>query len=405
MWVKVENKIHSGSGPLYNPILLTKSTTLDDFYESYAIYYMLETKRLLAVSILDSTKEVALFYMKPFKHDNWYHLVICYNDDTFKLYVNGILEDQHEKKFKTHFLASDSVLIGNTGNKKNCRFLNATVDDIEFYDRLLTDEEVQSLYNAPNPNKNKTIILWILACFTIITITILLYIFIKYRIKTAVKKEKNRLELQNKLLETELRVNRASMNPHFLFNSLNALHNLILNNEIDNASDYLIKFSRLLRKILDSNMNETISLELEIELLELYLDIENLRFEENISYTITCEETLPRATSHIPIMMLQPFVENAIWHGLLNKQGEKKINIYFSKYEEKHIYCIIEDNGTGRKKANPDVFEKKSMATSFILQRLELLNKIHSFKSSLIIEDKHDNTGTIVKIILPILNN
>ncbi len=366
---------------------------------------MLETKRLLAVSILDSTKEVALFYMKPFKHDDWYHLAICYNDDTFLLYVNGKLEDQHEKKFKTRFLSSDSVLIGNTGNKKNCRFLNATVDDIEFYDRVLTDKEVQELYNAPNPNKNKIILVWAMACLVILIFGSLLYIFITHRIKAAVKKDRQRLELNNKLLETELRVNRASMNPHFIFNSLNALHNLILNKEIDNASDYLIKFSRLLRKILDSNMYEQISLELEIELLELYLEIENLRFEENIKYTIHCESSLTPSVIQIPIMMLQPFVENAIWHGLLTKNGEKIINISFSKYEQKYIYCIIKDNGTGRKKTSPDLFERKSMATSFILQRLELLNKIHSFKCSLIIEDKPNNSGTIVKIILPILKN
>lgn len=268
----------------------------------------------------------------------------------------------------------------------------------------MTDDEVYELFVAPDPNKNKIILNWVLICVAIILFGVVIYLVIKYQVKKAVVKEKQRLELNNKLLETELRVNRASMNPHFLFNSLNALHNLILNNEIDNASDYLVKFSKLIRKILDSNMYESITLELEIELLELYLEIENLRFEENIKYTITIDESLSTTSIHIPIMMLQPFIENSIWHGLLNKSGEKTVNISFSLYEVNYIYCIIEDNGTGRKKTGFDIIDKKSLATGFIIQRLDLLNRINKLKCSLVIEDKPDNTGTIVKIILPILN-
>ncbi len=405
LWVNINNEVWAGKGYTINPIILTKTCDKDDFFESYAMYYFPEGDNICAGYSKDSTLQLTLSSVGKFERYKWHHLVTTYDDRRFTFYIDGQKQCELNNGFEVTFSKTDSVLIGATANKKNDRFLNAYVDDVEFYDHVLTDEEVMDLYHAPNPNKNKIILFVALVCLGIIIFAGLLYILIRRRIKAEVKKEKQRLELNNKLLETELRVNRASMNPHFLFNSLNALHNLILNNEIDNASDYLIKFSRLLRKILDSNMYEHISLELEIELLELYLEIENMRFEENIKYTIHYDNTLPIASIHIPIMMLQPFVENAIWHGLLNKDGEKTIDITFLKYEEKYIYCIIEDNGTGRKKTNPDVFERKSMATSFILQRLELLNKIHSFKSSLIIEDKPDNTGTIVKIILPILNN
>ncbi|MBA2613208.1 MAG: histidine kinase [Bacteroidetes bacterium] len=404
LWVKIENEVLAGQGYKFNPIIITKCSNEDDFFEAYSMFYLIETKKINATCTKDSTKQIGITSLKPIDHLTWNHMVLTYDDNWFSFYVDGKLEKQLAKNYKTQFNETDSVLVGITANNKNKRYLMATVDDIEFYDKVLTEKEVSELYHAPNPNKNKIIYEWLLVCLTILILGALLYLLIKYQIKKGIIKEKEKLELQNKLLETELRVNRASMNPHFLFNSLNALHNFILNNEIDNASDYLIKFSKIIRKILDSNMHESISLDLEIELLERYLEIENLRFEENINYTIITDDNLVASSIHIPIMMLQPFIENAIWHGLLNKKGEKIITISFSVIDEKYVYCIIEDNGTGRKKNDVIVLEKKSLATSFVLQRLELLNKIYNFNCSLVIEDKPNNSGTIIKITLPILN-
>ncbi|HLA57392.1 MAG TPA: histidine kinase, partial [Puia sp.] len=224
-----------------------------------------------------------------------------------------------------------------------------------------------------------------------------------HRLNQAMKKEKEKLRLTNTVLETELRINRALMNPHFVFNSLNTLHNFILTSENDHASDYLIKFSQLIRKLLESNMQDFITLEVEIEILEQYLEIESFRFEENIQYRIVVDENLVPSTIQIPVMMLQPFVENAIWHGLLNKQGDKIIHISFSIYETAYIKCVIEDNGTGRKEHVAKA-GKKSLATNFVLQRINLLNQIHNLNCSLLIEDKPNSQGTIVTILLPILN-
>lgn len=403
LWVKIETKIWSGKGALYNPVILTKSNSLDDFYEAYSIYFLLEPQKLVAVCAQDSTKEVGLISIKKHERNKWHHLAVSYDYHYYSFYIDGELEVKLPKNFETNFLENDPVVIGATLNKKNSRWLNGTVDDIEFFDRVLTNEEIKELYNAPNPNKNKVILNWSLIVLALILVIFLIYFFIKTKINKAVKKEKERLELNNKLLETELRVNRASMNPHFIFNSLNTLHNFILTNNVDDASDYLVKFSKLVRKILDSNMHESNSLELEIELLERYLEIENLRFEEHINYQIIIDDAVVPSAINIPIMMLQPFVENAIWYGLLNKQGEKKLTISFSLFEDKYIYCTIEDNGTGRKKNVINYVEKKSLATAFIEQRLDLLNKIHGLKCSLYIEDKPNAQGTIVKIILPIL--
>ena len=405
MWVKIEHKIWSGIGVKCNPLILTKYTNLDDFYESYAIYFMLETNKLAAGATKDSTRETAVFGANNFERNQWHHLVLAYDYDFLTLYIDGELQGKMDKKYETKFISTDSVLVGSLANKINDRFLNGAVDDIEFYDYVLDPTEVLALYHAPNPNKSMIILNWALLCMAISMFILTGYLYVKYRIRKAVQKEKERRELDYKLLQTELRVNRASMNPHFLFNSLNTLHGFILEEELNYAGEYLVKFSKLIRKTLESNMYESISLKFEIELLERYLEIENMRFEENIRYTFITNDSMNPSTIHIPIMMLQPFLENAIWHGLLKKDGEKIITVTFSVPEEKYLHCEIEDNGTGRRQTGADPLEKTSMATGFIQQRLELLNKIHHLNCSLEIEDKPHHTGTIVKLTLPILKN
>lgn len=405
LWIKMENKIWSGTGAYYNPVILTKYTALDDFYEAYAIYYMLESERLVVVTAQDSTKERGIFSLRKFERNAWHHLAISYNYEYACFYLDGKLQGRLQKHFETKFLQTDSVVIGTTANKKNSRYLNASVDDIEFYDKVLTESEINDLYNAPNPNKNRILLNRILIVLVFMLFVGIIYLLVRVQVSRALKKEKQRLELYNIVLETELRVNRALMNPHFVFNSLNALQNFILKNENARANNYLVKFSKLIRRILESNMSDTITLEFEIELLERYLEIEDLRFEENIRHTITVHPALRPSVTRIPVMMLQPFIENAIWHGLLKKEGEKLLHISFFLFESNYVLCVIEDNGTGRKKKDMEFLENKSLATGFIEQRLDLLNKLHHLNAGLTIEDKPEGKGTAVRILLPILNN
>lgn len=404
LWVNIEHKVWSGKGPLYNPIILTKNTKLDDFYEAYAVYYLLETNKLVAVSSQDSTKEIGLFYLKPFERNKWHHLVIAYDNDNFWIYVDGKLEGKTSKNFETKFLETDSVMLGTTANKKNMRFLIGMIDDVEFYNKVLTENEVAELYNAPNPNQSKIVFQRSMIILFIGSVIFLIYLLIRYYIKVSLRKGRQRLELANLLLENELRINRALMNPHFIFNSLNTLHNYILMNNVDQASNYLIKFSKLIRKILDSNLSDNINLELEIELIQRYLEVESLRFNEHLKHAIIIEPAIVPSSIIIPIMMIQPFIENAVWHGLKDKSGDKMVTVSFSLYEEKYLKCVIEDNGTGRKKRDLNSIEKKSLGTGFVQQRLSLLNKIHNLNASLTIIDKSDNGGTLVTLVLPILN-
>ncbi len=404
LWFKLEHAMWSGKGVKINPLLITKSTKLDDFYESYAIYYMLDTKKLAFVCAKDSTKDIGVFSKKEIKHNTWQHLVIAYTDAYLKFYIDGDLQGTFAKNFETAFCEADSVLIGVTGNKKNERYFNGLVDDIEYYDKILNQQDVLELYNAPNPNKNTLLLNKVFIFIAVLLLLATTFFSVRYYIKVTVRKGKQRLELTNILLENELRINRALMNPHFIFNSLNTLNHYILTDKKDIASNYLVKFSKLIRKILESNMSDTISLEHELDLIHSYLEIEGLRFKESIHFDLHVDPKIIPSTAFIPIMMVQPFVENSVWHGLREKKGEKIITVSFSLFETRYIECIIEDNGTGRKKKEPNSLEKKSLATGFVHQRLELLNKIHNLNCSLTIIDKENHTGTIVKIILPILN-
>lgn len=403
IWVKIENALWYGTGYNTNPILLTKRSTGDDFFEAYAIYYMFETKKVSALCTKDSTNQVFFYSKQNFELQTWQHLVFAYDKDTAYFYINGQLENKFKTGFEIEFLEEDSVLVGVTANEKNNRFFSGAIDDIQFFNKVLHASEVLTLYNAPNPNRFNLFRDRILKAIFSAFVLGLIYIFIRYRIEIQMNREREKLELQTKLLETELRVNRALMNPHFIFNSLNSIRNLILNNQNDEANAYLLKFSKLMRKILEGNISESITLTDEVDILTRYLELEQLRFQTNFSYTITAEDPTTNTQIRLPIMMIQPFVENAIWHGLMNKKGERLLNISFTIQDEKYLFCVVDDNGLGRIQKENVFKNRKSMAIIFVRSRLELINKIHNLDCKLEIIDKQNASGTRVEITLPIL--
>jgi two-component sensor histidine kinase len=402
LWVKMEGVIYAGKGITCNPILVTKNSNRDDFNEAYAIYYAFERERIEGDLSNDSLKQINMQSLEKFLQFRWYHIVMTYDFNHASFYVDGRLQASYGKGFENYFQPTDSVIIGVVANKKNRRVFRGVVDDVAFYDRVLSVAEVSELYKAPNPNKNKIILDWVCLILLCLLAIGIIYLIVRRHFVRKLEKEKQELKLINKQLATELKVNRALMNPHFIFNSLNTLQNFILKNENDNAYSYLVKFSKLVRKTLEGNMSDTISLEMEIDILRRYLEIENLRFEEDINYSIHVDPAVIPSVVHIPVMMLQPFVENAIWHGLLKKQGEKLLEITFSMEQDRYLLCMISDNGIGRSRERVKAPKKKSLATVFVLQRIHLLNKIHNLDCSLIIEDKPDQEGTLVRITLPV---
>jgi LytS/YehU family sensor histidine kinase len=220
----------------------------------------------------------------------------------------------------------------------------------------------------------------------------------------------NRFRSEQKNVQMEQKLLRTQMNPHFIFNSLNTIQQFIITNDNDKAQLYLSKFSRLMRRLLESNTKESITLKEEVEILEKYLEIESLRFNNVFSYQIKVAENINPTQINMPHFLIQPFVENAIWHGLLPKEGDKELKIVFEKQGENTLSCTIDDNGVGRqnKLQKAPFEEKKSLAISFIKQRLALMNKVKKTNYALTLTDKKDaagnDAGLSVRITMPVLN-
>ncbi|MEZ4901158.1 MAG: histidine kinase [Spirosomataceae bacterium] len=219
------------------------------------------------------------------------------------------------------------------------------------------------------------------------------------------------IELQNKsmyekrMAETEMQALRSQMNPHFLFNSLNSLEYLIMSNDEPKATGYLAKFSKLLRMILNHSREESITLEEELMALRYYLDIEAMRLGDDFKYMIQVEKNVDPERVVIPPLLLQPFVENAIWHGLMpSEQVNKMLIVRIRSVGSERIEFEIEDNGIGRKKAaemrSRSTVKRKSYGMDITQQRIELFNKNYPSQLSIEVFDLQNDrqTGTLVKI-------
>ena len=208
--------------------------------------------------------------------------------------------------------------------------------------------------------------------------------------------KKNTIEFQQQTTELEMQALRAQMNPHFIFNCLSSINRFILINKIDEASDYLTKFSRLIRMALHNSGKPLITLEAELDALRLYLDLERLRFKNAFDYNITFVNAIDISTVYIPPLLIQPFAENAIWHGLMHKKGVGRLDIRLCA-ADKTLTCVIIDNGIGRNMAaslNSLSAEKnKSMGVEITAGRLALLNKTKNESAVFDIEDLMDDSG------------
>jgi sensor histidine kinase YesM len=219
--------------------------------------------------------------------------------------------------------------------------------------------------------------------------------------------EQTQKELQHKATELEIQALRAQMNPHFIFNCLSSINRFILKNESEAASDYLTKFSRLIRMVLINSKKSFITLEDDLEMLRLYLEMERLRFKNSFDYSMSFQNEIDAGCIYIPPLLLQPFVENAIWHGLMNKEDNGKLLISISK-ERNYLTCIIEDNGIGRSKAtelnSKSAEKKKSLGLQITKERLALLNKETDENTYFEVKDLYDKNGDAcgTRIILKI---
>jgi ligand-binding sensor domain-containing protein len=230
-----------------------------------------------------------------------------------------------------------------------------------------------------------------------------------FRKKIKVKEQERVVQLEKISLEKELiAINltalRSQMNPHFIFNSLNSIQDLILKEETEASYDYIVMFAELVRNTLSYSSQDFISIEKELDFLKVYLQLEKLRFGDAFTYSIHYDG---KENLEVPSLLVQPFIENALVHGLLHKEGEKQLDIVFS-FVDNVLQCVITDNGIGRKKA-AEIGKRQgnhhaSFALSSIEKRLEIFKKQYSDTIGYRIEDLYKNetaTGTRIVVIMP----
>lgn len=263
--------------------------------------------------------------------------------------------------------------------------------------------------------------IWLLAAASALVIAIIL-VYALYKNRQAKIKNIQSLKELNIQLETqkteisrintilELKALRAQMNPHFIFNCMSSIQECMLTGRIEDANSYLTKLSRLLRLVLNCSDDENVTLDKELQMLNLYLQLEKIRLKNNFEYTLEMSEDIIAEELLVPTLIIQPFAENAIWHGLVNKSNDRQLHIKVD-IADNNLHISIQDNGIGRKKAGAlksRASEHQSKAIKLVERRLSIINNKTNYPdTNFTIHDLYDNsgnaTGTCVEIQLPLI--
>jgi len=274
---------------------------------------------------------------------------------------------------------------------------------------LLSDKRLKILelkQKETEISHQQTLRYWVITLFTVIIISLII-LFLYYRNKS----QNNKQSLEYNLNLYMQKALSQQMNPHFIFNTLNSIQYFLLNNDKLSSNKYLTKFAKLMRITLDNSQNEIIPLSKEIESLNLYIELEQMRFDNKFSFEIVNNVTIDEDLISIQPLIIQPFVENAIWHGIMHRKNSEggKLKIQFNIIHNS-LKCIVEDNGIGRKKA--DEFKKQnkpehiSLGTQITESRIDLINKLHKGKLNInytdLCDENNNSTGTKVEITFPL---
>ncbi len=226
---------------------------------------------------------------------------------------------------------------------------------------------------------------------------------ITWAIRDALEKQKE-AELKSQVSDTEMKALRAQMNPHFIFNSLNSISDYIAKNNTKVADEYLTKFATLMRLVLENSEKKEVPLFEDLKALELYMQLETLRLKDKFTYEIEVDDTIDKENTMVPPLILQPFVENSIWHGIAKKQGIGNIFIHIKK-EGEMVSCIVEDNGVGRQVTDgiialKDNSGKRSLGMKITKERIDIINKVKNANAFVKLTDLEQ--GTRVEVKLPL---
>jgi ligand-binding sensor domain-containing protein/two-component sensor histidine kinase len=224
----------------------------------------------------------------------------------------------------------------------------------------------------------------------------LIYIYFRARIHYIKKEARRRTLVQQKMAQLEMKALRAQMNPHFIFNALNSIQTFMMKSETEQALAYLNRFARLIRSVLDNSQQNTIPISKEVSMLENYIELEKLRFADQFDYQITIDPAIDPDFTEILTMIIQPFIENAIWHGLLHKKEKGRLLLSFTKMQDR-ILCVIEDNGIGRERSaalkQASGYTHASRGLQITRDRLSLYNSRFNMDACFDMEDLFDDQG------------
>ncbi len=318
--------------------------------------------------------------------ETWQNLSKIYEGQ--KDYVNALMA---YKQYKT---LRDSII----NNKKIEEILSK-----EFEYEQSKKEAVLNATHKAEIKQQKTVKNALATGAGILTIGGLISFLFYKRKRDAVQKQKE-AEFKTEVSETEMKALRSQMNPHFIFNSLNSIGDYMAKSNTKLADEYLAKFAKLMRLILENSEKKEVALSEDLKALELYMQLESLRMNQKFNYQIKVDEAIDAENTLIPPLILQPFVENSIWHGIAKKEGTGNILVKIKK-EGEMINCIIEDDGIGRKLAaiqnevsKPN--QKQSLGMKITKARINILNKVKNSTADVQLFDLAQ--GTRVEVKLPL---
>jgi len=372
--------VSSNSGVVTIPIMKSNNKPLLDIYISHFNY---NNKAITSKNVKFTKNNIVNFDVSS----------IDFSENTDLFYEYQLLPIQQK------WISTSS---------KHISFNNLQPETYEL--RIRSKDKTNFLYFEILPLWYQRLITKIIFGLLFLSFLITVVLFIR---KRELSKQKKKLNAQKKLADFELHALRSQMNPHFVFNSLNAIQYYLTKNDVELSEKYLVKFARLIRMFFDFSREKNISIEKEIKLLKGYLEIEKMRFGKYFNFRFIIDDKLKLSNIKIPTMLLQPIVENAVNHGVFHKGGKGLIEVEFQKIDYNIFKVIISDDGVGLKKSkeiqNKSLKNKdsksKTRSSHVIKERIELLNQSKKWKIEYKLSDNSNAlTGTTVQLIFTEIN-
>jgi hypothetical protein len=408
------------NGPGYTPYFITKSDGLQsneinfiNCFKDYIWYttnnglYYFKPSDLLKESIPPKIEIEAVFINGTRQYD-FADLLLNYNENNIQVQASSLSFLPGDAPTILYRLLGYDSAWKNTNSENMINYTNLPPGKYQLQVMGVNCKNVKSLMSRSLPFEItppfwKT--WWFLLLMVLLTVFIV-SAFVNLYIRAVRKKENEKARIERLLSEFQMTALRAQINPHFIFNCISSIQALMLKDEIETAYTYLQKFSKLLRLVLENSKKNFISLRQEMEVVSLYVGLEQMRFDDSFIFMLDVDKGIDEEMTKVPYMILQPVVENAIWHGLMHSnKKEKRISIHISQ-KNNDLTIEVTDNGIGRKKSNEyKRTAKSSMGENITSDRLNIMNDHNSKRAFIKITDLTDTngeaTGTKVELNIP----